>query len=34
MLSIMHFLGVFTILWTGLMIGNELAVSVFVNPIV
>jgi hypothetical protein len=30
----MHFLDVLTILCTGLMVGNELAVSLFVNPVV
>jgi uncharacterized membrane protein len=30
----MHFLDVFTIVCTGLMIGNELAISLFVNPVV
>ncbi|HEX4231277.1 MAG TPA: DUF1772 domain-containing protein [Bryobacteraceae bacterium] len=28
----MHFLGIFTIICSGLMIGNEFAVSAFVNP--
>ena len=30
----MQFLDVFTIVCTGLMVGNELAVSLFVNPVV
>ncbi len=30
----MLFLDVLTILCTGLMIGNELAVSLFVNPVI
>jgi len=30
----MFFLDVLTILCTGLMIGNELAVSLFVNPVI
>ncbi|HSY73034.1 MAG TPA: DUF1772 domain-containing protein [Alloacidobacterium sp.] len=30
----MHFLNVLTILCTGLMAGNELAVSLFVNPVI
>jgi uncharacterized membrane protein len=30
----MHFLDVLTIIVTGLLIGNELAVSLFVNPVI